>query len=147
MIFTTVKFSHLLALMFLFAASAVKNLLLGQASIQTLTIQRCRTSDQVSGAAAGVVVLTGICLLYLSPKGSAFYTANSFFWLKIGVLVVASALIVRTKIFFREHAKLAESSAVEVPRSVVSILKLDLASLVLMAYLGVLIVNGIGLHR
>jgi putative membrane protein len=146
MIFTTIKFFHLLALLFLFAASVVKNLLLTQTSIESQTIQRCRTADQVSGAAAGIVVLTGIGLLYLSPKGSAFYTANSFFWVKIAVLVIASALIVRTKIFFREQAKRTEFDAVEVPRSIVGILKFDLASLVLMAYLGVLIVNGIGLR-
>jgi putative membrane protein len=146
MIFTTIKFFHLLALLFLFAASVLKNLLLTQTSIESQTIQRCRTADQVSGAAAGIVVLTGIGLLYFSPKGSAFYTANSFFWLKIAVLVVASALIVRTKIFFREQAKRTEFDAVEVPRSIVGILKFDLASLVLMAYLGVLIVNGIGLR-
>jgi putative membrane protein len=146
MIFTTIKFLHLLALLFLFTASVIKNLLLIQAPIRSQTIQRCKTADQVSGAAAGVIVLTGIGLLYLSPKGSAFYTANSFFWLKIAVLVVASALIVRTKIFFREQAKRTEFDAVEVPRSIVGILKFDLASLVLMAYLGVLIVNGIELR-
>jgi putative membrane protein len=147
MIFTAIKFFHLLALLSLFSASVIKNLLLGQVPILSKTIQRCRTADQVSGAAAGAVVLTGIGLLYLSPKGSAFYTANSVFWLKIAVLVVASALIVRTKVFFREHARRVESGAIEVPRSIVSILKFDLASLVLLTYLGVLIVNGIGLNR
>jgi putative membrane protein len=146
MIFTTIKFLHLLALLFLFTASVIKNLLLIQAPIRSQTVLRCRTADRVSGAAAGVVVLTGVGLLYLSAKGSAFYTANTFFWVKIAVLVIASALIVRTKIFFRENAKRTDADAVEVPRSIVGILKFDLASLVLMAYLGVLIVNGIGLR-
>jgi uncharacterized membrane protein len=62
MVFTTIKFLHLLALLCLFTASAVKNLLLAQTPIQSLTAQRYRTADQVSGAAAGVVVLTGIGL-------------------------------------------------------------------------------------
>lgn len=147
MLFTTVKFLHLLAVMLLFSASLIKNLLLGQASIQSQTMRWCRTADRISGAAAGLVVLSGIGLLYLSPKGAGFYTANSFFWLKIGLLVFASALIIRTKLFFREQAKLVGAGPVDVPRSVVNILKFDLASLVLMAYLGVVVVNGISLQR
>lgn len=145
--FVTIKFLHLLALMVLFAASAIKNLLLAKGTVPSQAIRSCRTADQVSGAAAGVVVLTGVGLLYLSAKGAAFYTANPLFWLKIGILIGASLLIVRTKIFFRQQVKKADASACEVPRPIARILKIDLLSLMVMAYLGVLIVNGLGLPR
>ena len=60
------------------------------------------------------------------------------------LLVLASALIIRTKLFFRKEAKAASSTSVEVPGTISKILKFDLASLVVITYLAVLVVNGIG---
>jgi putative membrane protein len=89
-------------------------------------------------------VLSGVALLFGSAKGSAFYTSNGLFWLKLFVLLVASALIVRTKLFFRRRENAISTHGVEVPRFVPAILKFDLASLVVITGLAVLIVNGIG---
>jgi putative membrane protein len=146
MLFATVKFLHLFALLFLFAASLIKNLLLRQQPVERQAVANCLAADRVSGAAAGLVVLSGIGLLYFSPKGMAFYTANSLFWLKIGLLIAASALIIHTKVYFRKAVRPIDAGSINVPRSVDTILKFDLASLVLMAYLGVLVVSGIGSH-
>ncbi len=144
MLFAALKFSHLLALMLLFSASLAKNLLIAQTPVQSQSLYLCRRADQVSGAAAGLVVLSGIALLFSSPKGSAFYTSNSLFWLKLFVLFLASALIVRTKLFFRKRENAMSTCAAEVPRFVRAILKFDFASLVVITGLGVLIVSGVG---
>ena len=83
MLFTTLKFMHLVALLILFSASLSKNFLIAQTPMQRRSIQRCKAADQASGAAAGLVVVTGLGLLYFSANGSSFYTGNGLFWLKI----------------------------------------------------------------
>lgn len=145
MLFTTVKFLHLVALLLLFCASLAKNLLLTARPLESVGIARCRTADRMSGVAAGFIVVSGAGLIYLSPKGMDFYTANSSLWIKIAILILASALIVRTKLFFRSAAH-APAKAVDVPSAIASILKFDLASLVVMTYLGVLVAYGIGIR-
>jgi putative membrane protein len=144
MLFSTLKFLHLLSLISLFAASLAKNLLVAKVRVPSRNIELCRVADRASGAAAGLVVLTGLGLLHFSAKGSSFYTSNGLFWLKIFMLLLASALIIRTKLFFRKEAKAASSTNVNVPGTISKILKFDLASLVVITYLGVLVVNGIG---
>jgi putative membrane protein len=144
MLFTSLKFLHLLSLIALFASNLAKNFLVAPSRVPSRNILLCRAADRASGAAAGVVVLTGLGLLQFSPKGSSFYTSNSLFWLKILVLVLASALIIRTKIFFRKHANAAPSISVDVPGAMSKILKFDFVSLLVITYLAVLVVNGIG---
>lgn len=145
MLFTTAKFRHLVALLLLFCASVAKYLLLTARPLEAVGIDRCRMADRMSGVAAGFIVVSGAGLVYLSPQGTDFYTANSTLWIKIAVLILASALIVPTKIFFRSAAK-APARAVDVPSAIASILKFDLASLVVMTYLGVLVAYGIGIR-
>jgi putative membrane protein len=144
MLFPTLKFLHLLSLISLFAASLAKNLLVAKVQVPSRNIELCRVADRVSGAAAGLVVFTGAGLLYFSAKGSGFYTSNGLFWLKIFLLLLASALIIRTKLFFRKETKAASSTNIDVPATISKILKFDLASLAVITYLAVLVVNGIG---
>ena len=144
MLFASLKFLYLLSLISLFAASLAKNLLVARVQVSSRNLLHCATADRASGAAAGVVVVTGLGLLHFSAKGSTFYTSNGLFWLKLLMLLLASALIIRTKLFFRKEAKAASSTSVEVPGTISKILKFDLASLVVITYLAVLVVNGIG---
>lgn len=144
MLFSSLKFLHLLSLISLFAASLAKNLLVARVRVSSENLVLCAAADRASGAAAAVVVVTGLGLLYFSAKGSSFYTSNGLFWLKLFLLLLASALIIRTKLFFRKQAKAASSTNVEVPATISKVLKFDLASLVVITYLAVLVVNGIG---
>ena len=105
MLFTTVKFTHMLSLLLLFCASLAKNLLVFAVPVKEAAIRKCRTADRVSEVAAFFIVLSGAGLIYLSPKGMDFYTANSSLWIKVAVLILASALIVRTNVYFRSAAK------------------------------------------
>ncbi len=142
MLFTIVKFIHLLSLLLLIASSITKNFLVRKASVPADVIHKCRVADRVSGATAGLMIASGIGMLYLSPKGYWFYGNNGLFWLKIALLVVASVFIIRTKIFFRNSTSFQLNSEIKVPSSIKGILAFDLFSLFAMAALGVLIVSG-----
>jgi uncharacterized membrane protein len=142
MLFTIVKLVHLLSLLLLIASSITKNFLVRKASVSTAVVRNCRVADRVSGATAGLMIASGIGMLYLSPKGYSFYGNNGLFWLKIALLIVASAFIIRTKIFFRNSAASLLNSEIKVPSSIRGILAFDLFSLFVMTALGVLIVSG-----
>ena len=142
MLFTIVKFVHLLSLLLLIASSITKNFLVRKASVPADVIHKCTVADRVSGATAGLMIASGIGMLYLSPKGYSFYGNNDLFWLKIALLIVASAFIIRTKIFFRNSVASQMNSEIKVPSSIRGILAFDLFSLFAMAVLGVRIVSG-----
>lgn len=146
MTFATIKFVHLLSLLLLFCASAAKNLLLRGDAVNGVSIGRCRIADRVSGAAAGMIVVTGIALIYLSPKGSEHYTTNLSFWIKMTILVLASALIIKTKLYLKAKAKLPGQERIAVPAAITGILRFDFASLIAMTFLGVLVAYGIGMR-
>ena len=90
------------------------------------------------------MIVTGGTLVYISAKGTSFYFHNSIFWLKIGLLILASLLIIKTKIYFRKNAVAGSKIAVEVPKAVQVILRFDVCSLLVMALLAVALVNGYG---
>jgi uncharacterized membrane protein len=142
MLFTSVKFIHFFSLIFLMASSVTKNILVRKSSVPSISISRCRVADRVSGAAAGLMIVSGIGMLYLSPKGFPFYGGNALFWVKIALLVIASIFIIRTKIFFRNSLNLRQSGQTKIPSSIRGILVFDLASLLAMVTLGVLIAGG-----
>jgi uncharacterized membrane protein len=142
MLFTIAKLIHLLSLLLLVGSSISKNVLVRKAAISASVIRKCRIADRVSGATAGLMIVSGMGMLYLSPKGYSFYGGNALFWLKIALLIVASVFIIRTKIFFRDPANAQSSVDVKVPSSIKSILAFDLMSLLAMAALGALIVRG-----
>jgi uncharacterized membrane protein len=142
MLFTIVKLIHLFSLLLLIASSITKNFLVRNTSVSASVIRKCRVADRVSGATAGLMIASGIGMLYLSPKGYSFYGNNGLFWLKIALLVVASVFIIHTKIFFREKTPSQPSSEIKVPISIRRVLAFDLFSLFVMAALGALIVSG-----
>jgi putative membrane protein len=147
MLFTALKFAHLCSLLILFSASAAKNLLLHQKPVSLQHIRRCKIADRVSGTAAGFMVLSGIGLLYASDKGYAFYVDNVLFWVKLAILILASALIIRTKIFFYDAFKRDDGVVVKVPNQIRGILILDLLGLVVMSFLGALMASGFYVFR
>jgi uncharacterized membrane protein len=142
MLFTIAKLIHLLSLLLLVGSSISKNVLVRKAAISASVIRKCRIADRVSGATAGLMIVSGMGMLYLSPKGYSFYGGNALFWLKIALLIVASVFIIRTKIFFRDPANAQGSGDVKVPSSIKGILAFALVSLFAMAALGALIVRG-----
>ena len=142
MLFIAIKCLHIMTLLLLFSSSLAKNILVAQTPFNCQLAHWARIADRASGAAAGLAVLSGLALVWLSSKGAVFYTTNSLFWLKIALLVVASGLIIRTKFFFKQQASVAHQAAVPMPRDIPTILKFDLASLLVMACLGVMLASG-----
>lgn len=134
-----VKALHLSALLALLWSSLRKNIFLTPANLTGANAQRTANFDKLSAGAAGVMLLTGLAMLLWVGKPTAYYIGTFAFWLKMTIFVVASGLIVWTKVFIR-RAKSQRLSPV--PRSVRWVLRLDFAGILLMAALGFVVAHG-----
>jgi putative membrane protein len=130
-----IKTIHYLCFIALLYSSAMKNWLLFQSSASLSQVARVRRFDKLSGAAAGIIFLTGLAMLFWLAKPTQYYIAQPLFALKISIFVLASSLIVLTKFAFKRAIK-AAASLWQVPRLVKIILMLDLIGLLVMASLG-----------
>jgi putative membrane protein len=135
-----VKIIHYLCFSALLYSSAMKNWLLCPARISLAQLQRLRRFDKLSGAAAGVILLTGLAMLLWLAKPTGYYLSQPLFLLKISIFVIASSLIVLTKIAFKRALASAEALWTA-PRKVKLILAIDLSGLVMMAVLGYLVAH------
>ncbi len=134
-----VKALHLGALLVLLWSSIRKNIFLTPASLTGANAQRTANFDKLSAGAAGVMLLSGLAMVLLLGKPTAYYAANPAFWFKLAIFILASGLIVWTKVFIRQ-AKSQVSSTV--PQAVRWILRFDFAGILLMASLGFAVARG-----
>ncbi len=137
---TLVKGLHLLALLALLWASLRKNMLLAPASLTVANAQRTRRFDKLSAAAAGTMLLTGLAMALWFAKPFAYYAGHPAFWVKIAIFILASGLIVWTKVYIR---KATNQDVSAIPAAVRWILRIDFAGLLLMAALGYVIARGL----
>ena len=59
-----------------------------------------RRVDMAYGALAGLVILSGISRVIYSPKGSAYFLHNHFFWTKMGLFLVVALLSIPPTMHF-----------------------------------------------
>jgi putative membrane protein len=135
-----VKSIHMIALVALLWASFSKNVLLYADKLTTENAIKTGRFDKLSAASAGIMLLSGLTMLFWVAKPSAYYLALSAFWLKIAIFIVASALIIWTKTFVRQ-AKTQNPSPI--PKAVRWILRFDFVGLLVMAALGIVIAHGL----
>jgi len=122
-------------------ASFSKNRLLWKSSLRQGDIARVRMFDKLSAAMAGLLILSGLAMLFWFAKPTYIYTANPLFWLKMVLFVVASALIIWTK----KDLRAAAASGVDrwiPPLRVRAILGFDFIGLFILVALGRTLATG-----
>jgi uncharacterized membrane protein len=63
-----------------------------------------RRFDKLSASMAGLLVVSGLSMILWLAQPSGLYLASSLFWLKMTLFMVASALVIWTKVDFRKAA-------------------------------------------
>jgi uncharacterized membrane protein len=130
------KATHYVALFLLLWASLQKNRLLTPSAITTENLARVMRFDKLSSATAGVMMLSGLAMLMWFAKPTAYYLANEWFWLKMALFVLASSLVVLSKLELRKALSHSQGSAWTVTRKVRGILRFDLVGLWVLVALG-----------
>ncbi len=86
-----ISFGHFFSF-FALTAALVLQLVLISDSLSIEDAQRIRRADKFYGLAAASVVLFGLLRVFLFDKGADYYFSNSYFLLKLGLLVTIGLL-------------------------------------------------------
>ncbi|HZY99820.1 MAG TPA: DUF2214 family protein [Candidatus Baltobacteraceae bacterium] len=84
-------FVHFLCI-FSLASILVVEIVLFRQTIARDTLKQLQIVDRWYGIVAGLVVASGLALLFFGAKGSAFYSHNPVFWTKMALVAVVAGL-------------------------------------------------------
>lgn len=84
-------FVHFLCI-FALASMLVGELLLFRRTLPRDVLRRLALVDRWYGITAGLVILSGLSLLFFGAKGYQFYVHNPVFWTKMGLFVAVALL-------------------------------------------------------
>lgn len=132
MALSLVKLVHLLAWVMLVASSIQKNRLISAQALDESAVLQLRRWDKVSGAMAGLMLLSGLGLLLWWAKPTNYYLNSEYFAVKMAFFTVGSLWIVLTKIWMRRALRLAQWPQIP-PASVRRGLRFDLLCLSVMS--------------
>lgn len=97
MVYPIVISLHILGFLGCFGGSLAKTVTLLSPIQDAARLRRLRRLDRLTGASTGVIILTGLTLLFWVAKPTQIYTATPVFWLKMALFATISGLVVATK--------------------------------------------------
>lgn len=100
--------------------------------------------DAVYGVSAVFVFLFGLTLWLWVGKPSEFYSTNPLFQIKLGLFIALAILSIYPTLFFSKHRR-SEQDAIIVPRTVATVIKIELLVFLCIPVLAFLMARGIGL--
>ena len=100
--------------------------------------------DSVLGISAIAVLLFGLALWLWVGKPADFYSTNPVFHVKLGLFLIVFLLSLYPAIFFFRNRKTKEE-AIQVPKAVITLLRLEIILLIPIPILATLMARGIGL--
>jgi putative membrane protein len=105
-------FAHFLTI-FLLAALLAGEAFLLRKSLPRERIAQLQGIDRWYGIVAGLVILSGLSLVFFGAKGAAYYANNAIFWLKMALFVsVALLSIAPTVAFLRWNRRRAADGSI-----------------------------------
>ena len=141
MALTLVKLVHLLAWVMLVVSSIQKNRMISSQALDESAVLQLRRWDKVSGAMAGLMLLSGLGLLLWWAKPTSKYLKSEYFAVKMAFFTVGSLWIVLTKIWMHRALRLAQWPQIP-PASVRRGLRFDLLCLSVMSLCGLWLAHG-----
>ncbi len=118
-----VAFGHFLAF-FALAAALVLELALVNASLNVETARRIQRADRVIGISGTLLLVFGFLRVVYFEKGAEYYFNNDYFWVKLGLFIVAGLISLYPTIQFgRWNAELSQGIAPDLPDAMVKRLK------------------------
>ena len=141
--FMIVKSIHVTAILFVFATLFAENLLL-KPNLLRGEIKRLAIVDAIYGASAVAVLISGLAMVFFldTGKGSAFYTENFAFYIKLILFIIIGLLSILPTVFFLKNGKGNLEESVKTPDPIVLIIKAEMLLILCLPLLGVLLANG-----
>ncbi len=105
-------FAHFICI-FLLASLLAGEAFLLRKSLPRNGVAQLQVIDRWCGIVAGLVILTGLSLVFFGAKGASYYAHNAIFWTKMAVfLMIALSSIVPTVAFLRWNQRVAADGSV-----------------------------------
>ncbi|MEM1214541.1 MAG: DUF2214 family protein [Bacteroidota bacterium] len=140
-----VRYLHFIGIFVWIGALTTEWLLLAE-QVPRQQIRRLLRIDRAYGAAAIVVVVTGLLQWLVVGKPAEFYTANGIFHTKVTLAIVVGLLSIYPSIFLSRESKKDDAAAfVSVPRRIRQLVLGQVFLMVLIPLLAVLMAAGVGL--
>ena len=133
---------HIAAFLGCLTASGLKLRVLTAVSLDGLTLAKLRRLDKISASSTGVIILTGAAMLAAQPGRSA-HLLQFAFQFKLVLFVVASSLILATKVFLRRSPGDLEDGSVPTPGWMRRALLADFLSILIIAGIGIAFAHGL----
>jgi putative membrane protein len=138
------RYLHFLSILVMFSSVVSEHLLLKPRMTRS-EIQRLSVLDAVYGISALIIVGIGLTLWFGVGKPAEFYTKNWIFHLKVGLFIIVAILSIYPTVFFLRNRKGNNpAELVDVPKSIVWLIRLELLLLAFIPLCAALMAKGIG---
>lgn len=139
-------FLHHLAAFTLVGALAVEFVLIKQ-ELTVTTARKLAATDAVLGAAAGILLVAGLCRVFYFEKGAAYYFANHAFLTKFSLFVIVAVLSILPTVEFLSWRKATRQGQVPVVavgklKRLRMIIHIELAAVVLILLCAAIMAKG-----
>lgn len=138
-----VRYIHFVGII-LFSATLFAEHLLLTPVIEKKTLSKLLVIDAIYGASAVVILFAGLTLWFGVGKPAAFYNANWIFHTKVTLFILIALLSIYPTTFFMRHRK-STQPYIQVPKSLILLLRAELTLLLILPLLAVLMSRGVGM--
>ena len=105
-------FGHFVCIFALASLLAGEVFLLGK-SLSRDGVAQLQGIDRYYGIVAGLVIVTGLLLVFFGEKGAAYYAHNAIFWVKMAIFVtIALISIAPTMAYLRWNQRLGADGSI-----------------------------------
>ena len=113
--------------------------------------RRIQRADLMYGISAGLLLVVGLLRVFYFEKGPAYYSHNSFFWLKMNAFLVVGLLSIDPTIrYLRWNKVLKENRAPEIDdkefKRTRLLLSLEVIGLAVILFAAAMMARGIGMN-
>jgi len=113
--------------------------------------RRIQRADLMYGISAGLLLVVGVLRVFYFEKGPAYYSHNSFFWLKMNAFLVVGLLSIDPTIrYLRWNKVLKENQAPEIGdkefKRTRLLLSLEVIGIAIILFAAAMMARGIGMN-
>lgn len=134
------RYLHFIGIMSLASCLVMQHLLIASEN-KIEELKKIAFIDIIYGISALITLVAGLALWLFVGKGSSFYLENGVFHMKLTLFIVVALLSIYPSIFYIKNKNKAVE-IVKMPKVIIMLVRLQLAILFILPFMGVLIARG-----
>lgn len=136
------RYIHFIGIMSL-AATLVAEHLIISSQMSMKQFKKVVFIDLIFGISAVLTLIGGLALWLWVGKDASFYSTNWVFHVKLTMFILIALVSIYPTMFFLKNRK-KDSETINVPKSIIMFIRLELALLFILPFLGALISKAYG---